>query len=330
MLNPRSHPWIIAGAFAIWTVLAPGATPASAHPGDVPAKEAKPGDGDAVTDPDMRVTYVANEGFLIEIAGKKILVDALFHDPTIDFCHAPDAETARRMGNSEAPFDGVDLILVTHWHIDHFTAELVLKHLAGNPTAVLVAPPQAAEKLRRHPAWSGTYESRVRAPDLELFASVELTLNGIRLEAHQWRHSPYMLTDEKTGKTYNKHEGVENLTYLVEAGGIRFLHVGDAFFWDNLESFAEPYLPRQKVHLVFLLGWSEDHKDELLGWLSPDHLVFMHLPADSEELERLSRYVTDRLANALVFKAPMEARCFRRSPRAGGSGVLSTFPCAAR
>ena len=94
-----------------------------------------------------RVTYVANEGFLIQVGGKKILIDAIFNDTTINFAHVPDTKTLERLENTEAPFDDVDLILVTHKHRDHFEAGPVLRHLASNPDVVLLAPSQAVELL---------------------------------------------------------------------------------------------------------------------------------------------------------------------------------------
>jgi len=42
-------------------------------------------------------------------------------------------------------------ILVTHAHVDHFDPELVLRHLAANPGAVVVAPPPAAARTSRRP-----------------------------------------------------------------------------------------------------------------------------------------------------------------------------------
>ncbi len=314
---PRRPTPIAIVALAVAAALGPGPTTASTPP--TAAKAAEPA---------AKVTYVANEGFLLEIDGKKILVDALFHGDDIDWCHAPAPDTVRRMEKAEAPFDGVDLILITHRHVDHFTPELVLAHLASHPGAVVVAPPQATAELRALPAWTAAYESRVKTPDLDLFESFEVTHHGIRAEAFLWRHSTYMLSDEKTGESYNKHEDIENLVFLVEVGDLRLMHLGDAFFWENLEFLDERYLPRQKVHLLFLEGWSEEYQEKLLHWLTPGHLVFMHLPAEPEQAENLSRWVTERVPGALVFTEPMTTRCFHRSPGAGAAGGLSDVPCA--
>jgi len=96
----------------------------------------------------VKVHYVANVGFLIEAGSKKILIDAPFDDPTIDYCHVPDQAMLDRIGDSVAPFDDLDLILVTHGHRDHFAPGQVLRHLASDPGCLVAGPPQAIERLR--------------------------------------------------------------------------------------------------------------------------------------------------------------------------------------
>ena len=63
--------------------------------------------GPAVAGPAVEVTYLANEGFLIEAGAKKILIDALFDGETIDWCHlhSPDIEV---FASSELEFDWRD------------------------------------------------------------------------------------------------------------------------------------------------------------------------------------------------------------------------------
>ena len=41
----------------------------------------------------VEVTYIANEGFLIKVGDKKILIDALFGDKDYGFCDIPTDET---------------------------------------------------------------------------------------------------------------------------------------------------------------------------------------------------------------------------------------------
>jgi L-ascorbate metabolism protein UlaG (beta-lactamase superfamily) len=257
-----------------------------------------------------QVTYVANEGFLLQVGGKKILIDAIFNDGTINFAHVPDTETLERLEKAEPPFDDVDLILVTHKHRDHFEAEPVLHHLASNPEGVLLAPSQAVELLQASDADLDRFGDRIRDLKLDLYESTELTVRGIRIEAHRLRHSAYMIKDEKTGESYNRHEGIENLVYVIEIGGVKFFHVGDAILSQDAEYFTDEQFPRQKVNVAFLeyFDWSEETKEILQDRMSPDHVVFMHLPPQKEQIEKIARRVAELYPSAFVFREPMETR----------------------
>lgn len=260
--------------------------------------------------PTARVTYVANEGFLIDSGGKKILVDALFHGEVIDRYHAPPAETQTKLETAAAPFDRVDLILVTHWHDDHFTPEVVLKHLTANPDGVLAASPQVVSRLRSQAGWTGELDKRVREIDVPLHGSADLEIHGIRLRASRLRHGAYMIPDGSTGGSRDKHEAVENLVFRFEVAGVTFMHFGDALLKENPEFFDGKRFAKQTIDFVFLEGWSDETLAILGEWMAPGHVIFMHMPADPDRIERLSGYLAGRLENAVVFREPMESRSF--------------------
>ncbi len=258
-----------------------------------------------------KVTYIANEGFLIDASGKKILIDSLFSDTSLDFCHVPDAETLRRLEAAEAPFDDVDIVLVTHEHVDHFAPETVLRHLSANTRALAVGPPQVVSALRAHPNWTREYDSRVRELDLEISEAAPLSFEGIDLEIFRLRHSQYLETHEETGETRDRHENVENLAYLVDFGGFKIVHVGDALLRDNPEAFERMGLKEREINLLFLQPWY--WPDELTlaeEWIAPGNVIFMHLSPSQEMLDGFSRQVDEWGSEAVIFTAPMQSRSF--------------------
>lgn len=97
------------------------------------------------------VTYVANEGFLLEQGGRKVLVDALFDGAYGNL--APSPELLEQMTAGRAPFAGVDLLLVTHPHGDHFNPRLVAAHLRASPRTRLIAHTQTVDQLRKEPGF---------------------------------------------------------------------------------------------------------------------------------------------------------------------------------
>lgn len=268
--------------------------------------------GGAGESPSTTIQYIANEGFLIEVGNAKILIDALFDDRTINYAHVPDEETLARMSKSMPPFDDVDLILVTHNHRDHFGIGPVFDRLSNDPSSVFVGPPQAVDKLRIVAPDLENFSDRVKEIDLELFDSTELEISGISIRAIRFRHSAYMVTDEETGEQYNRHEGVENLIYLIEMNGVRLLHVGDATLTQNPEFFAGEPFSKGAIDFVFLefFDWSEETKAILDRWVQPDHIVFMHLPTEQEKIEAIEQRLASIFPNAVVFDQPLQVRSF--------------------
>ena len=256
----------------------------------------------------LRVTYIANAGFLVEAGESKVLVDALFNDRSIQYAHVPSDETLEKMAAAEPPFDNVDLVLVTHRHRDHFEAGLVADFLASSPETILVAPPQAVESLEDVEGLG----ARVRSihPDLHGFETV--TEAGIEVKAYRLNHSVYMETDPVTGEERNRHEGVQNLVYVVQLAGRRILHTGDAVLSQSLEMFDSGLFHKVDLDLAFVefFDWSEETARVFKDWMSPDHIVFMHLPREQNQVDAIEARLEARFPQAVLFREPMEVRGF--------------------
>jgi L-ascorbate metabolism protein UlaG (beta-lactamase superfamily) len=158
--------------------------------------------------PPASVTYVANSGFLIQAGGKKILIDALFDG--FPGSYAPPAAVREPLLAGLPPFDGIDLILATHRHGDHFSAAAVRQALASNPRAVFVGPAATVAAL-------ADSSGRARALDPAEGRRAETEVNGIRIEAMRLSH----------GTPPPGRPDIVNLGYLVTVGGLKFFHTGD-------------------------------------------------------------------------------------------------------
>ena len=95
----------------------------------------------------VSITFLANEGVMLSSGGKKVLIDGLFLRYGPDFA-VPADSTQAALRTARAPFDAVDLILVTHRHGDHFHPETVAAHLRANPRATLLTSKQVIDSLR--------------------------------------------------------------------------------------------------------------------------------------------------------------------------------------
>ena len=205
--------------------------------GGVAASEPRGGEGAGI-----QVTYLANEGFLLESGDTSVLVDALSGDglpgyPVVPPAIRADLEAAR------GRFAGVDLVLASHHHGDHFDPAAVARHLRANPGAVFLSTPQAVARLRRElgPAAEGRDLLATYPAEGEL---AELSPAGIDIAVLNLHHGRY------------RRPLVENLGLLLRIGGLDVLHVGDT---EAVEADLSPYrAPLTEVDVWLLPGWLLD------------------------------------------------------------------------
>lgn len=158
--------------------------------------------------PANSVTYVGNSGFLLRAGGKAILIDALFDGFPGGYTVPASVREPLLVGH--APYDGIDLILATHDHGDHFSAAAVRRALESNPRAVFVGPAAAVAALTE-------LGDRARALEVAEGRRGTLEVNGIRIDAMRLSH----------GTPPPGRPDIVNLAYLVTAGGVKFFHTGD-------------------------------------------------------------------------------------------------------
>lgn len=246
----------------------------------------------------LKVTYVANEGFLIEGGGKKVLIDALF-DNGFDRFDVPPADVMRRMMAGEAPFDGIDLLLFTHHDSDHFNAQLVIPYLRRHRHVRLVAHKQAVDDLRVQPGFADIAD-RIDEVAIESGERSTLTAGGIAVDVLGLDHS------HSDGEQIEAH----NLAFAVELGGVRFLHMGDAMAEQNIAALEVYPFDRKHVDVLFLTFWdlSAESRKLVAERIKPANIVAMHLrPKDiaAETKEFVAVY-----PHATAFRTPMQTASF--------------------
>jgi len=157
---------------------------------------------------DVTVIYVGNAGFLVMVGSHKVLIDAMFGGFPGGYRLPANVEQA--LTSAQPPFDGVDLILVTHDHADHFSASMVRRHMEANPRAILVAGPQASGQL-------ASLGARVVALAATAGKTATTTQNEIRVEAIYLSHGVFPAGEPE----------IVNYGYVVTIGDVVFLHTGD-------------------------------------------------------------------------------------------------------
>jgi len=105
----------------------------SGGPGSAAAGERK---GEA-----MYIYHMTNSGLLISTNGVKFLVDGIFSKNNL--FNPLDAEMENGIMDSVGPFAGIDCLLFTHCHEDHYDGTKVKRYLEDNPNTSLILPEDA-------------------------------------------------------------------------------------------------------------------------------------------------------------------------------------------
>lgn len=212
----------------------------------------------------VEVTYLANEGFLLAAGESRVLIDALFTDGLGGYQVLPE-EKLRRVEEGGDGFSGVDLVLATHYHADHFDPDSVSRHLKRNPGARFISTVQAVEKLREV-LGSGFAAVAARVTALSPREGERETMSyaGIRVTALHLHHG------------LNRQPLVEHVGFLIELGGLKLLHLGDTeVSRDELGVYA---LGEEGIDVAFVPYWRLLAGPGDLEEIHPRYVVAMHVP----------------------------------------------------
>ena len=182
---------------------------------------------------------------------------------------------------------GVDLVLITHDHLDHLDEHALPVIAAASPAAVVVVPEGVVERVTE----LGLDRARVRglAPD------GRTEIGTVTIDAVPACHGEEIADAYRLGPF---------LGYVVSAGGARVYHAGDTVLFDGLVE----RLRELRVHLALLPINGRDEEREAQGIVGN---------MDAREAAQLAR---DIGADALV---PLHWDMFAANPGDRGAFVAA-------
>lgn len=240
----------------------------------------------------VAITFLANEGVLLsasDASGRRtVLIDALF-EPYETYA-VPADSTRAALRRARAPYDAVDLVLVTHRHGDHFHPAPAADHLLANPRAVLVTSQQVIDSMRGRVKPELLQDRRIVARTTPPGSRRRLLINGIPVQLLGLPHGG------------RRHRHVEHLAFVVDLGGRRILHVGDA---ELSEATLKPLrIDTMRIDVALVPSWAltdAETRNAVYRWIRPRRIAAIHLAENDL-----------RTAGEVRAAAP-EARVFLRS-----------------
>lgn len=249
--------------------------------------------GLAVAESDLEVTYLANEGYLLRAGDQAVIIDGFVTEPYSIYGAVPPDAWAKMIAG-EPPFEKIDVALVSHIHRDHVQPDAARTFLERHPETVFASSPHVVDAV------GGQAESRrMYWPAPGTVGNLEH--NGVRVQLFRLPHGG------------QRHKAIQNLGHVIEIGGFKILHIGDA---DGSEKNYEPYeLSAQGIDVALVPYWfllETAGRELVANHLQGRFTVASHVPP--EQLDEVAEQLARTMPEAVLFRSSMESRRFHAAP----------------
>jgi len=191
-----------------------------------------------------------------------------------------------RIVKGQAPFDQITLILFTHQHADHFSADLTAQVLDNHSKCLLIIPGDMVTELQKVSKSWQKIKPRVISRALEIGDKTRKTFGKITVQTFRTRHS-------------GDRDVPHNLMYLIKMSSWRIFHEGDSdgkFVTYQNFGLGKDHIDLALVHFWFPLD--PEGAKILQELLVPDYIALIHLPKRLEgdapsKIARVKKYYKD-------------------------------------
>jgi L-ascorbate metabolism protein UlaG (beta-lactamase superfamily) len=244
----------------------------------------------------VEITYIANEGVLISSGGKQVLIDGLHREYQRGYAFLP-AEHREKIETAKAPFDKIDLLLVSHMHLDHFHPESVGLHLKHNPRATLVSSRQVIGEVEKNFKDYQEIKARMVGATPPLKGRAAVRAAGIDVEVLGLGHGT------------ERHASIQNLGHVIKLGGKKLLHVGDAD--TSAEIFGQFNLDEEGIDIAFIPYWfllGSEGQAVIREHIKPKHIIAVHI--SPSESAKVAGQIKQVFPDAVAFTTMLEKRYY--------------------
>lgn len=263
----------------------------------------------------VEITYIANEGFLIKVNDKTILIDALFGDTEYGFCDIPDTSQLELMKNAKENFENIDLIAATHCHVDHFYASFVVDHLTNNKHGKFISTEQSIDQIKKAVNYNENIIAQLVEITPDTLTYTDTIINGIEIRVYRLIHGPYYVNDQETGKRINRHQNIQNLGFLFNIDGVKIFHCGDSNSAGKLD-YEYFRLDKENIDIAFLdreFMWSKDCAgvEVIKNYINPKHIVLMHIHHEqNQKFIDVANTLKEDFPSVKIFENRMETKTY--------------------
>lgn len=204
----------------------------------------------------LSLIYTGNMGVYIADGQSSVLIDGL-HTKYGDDYLFPPSTLVHKINTQLLP----NVILFTHYHGDHFSADLASNYLESNKKAVLFGSDQITKEVKN-------FKNR-----LFTISTIDYTKRTVKIKKLK-------ITGVKINHVGKRHLSVENVGYIVDFDAKKILHVGDTNWMEEIHLFDQLNLVNENIDVAILPYWMllEDNSTELIKKnINPKQIIATHI-----------------------------------------------------
>ena len=249
---------------------------------------------------EVKITFITNCGFLVQVGDKKVIFD--IESPKTAFDKASLLKAYDLMYKNKSPFNDVDLILISHPHDDHLGKKEMIKYLKTNRKVKLLSTIDTGDELKK--ADSASFKeiaANIITVDPFNGKTLDNDITGIKIEStgmHHFGAPDYQLKD---------------LGFVVTINGINifFLSDVDLSYEKNLTALKEWSKRNEKIDILFscdvnlyINDYSKNGPQVIKEYINPKNVIAMHF--DPKKAGETGKNVKAFFTSTLIFKNSLE------------------------
>jgi len=252
----------------------------------------------------VEITYLSNCGFLVVHGRRKVLFDieGLKESVRLGFPEAPQREALGLILDSKPPFDGANLVFLSHAHPDHVGYSELTERLGKNAKVRIVTTQTTKDEFRRLEASRfPSIENRIEVIDPPFGGTVEQEIEGMKVQFLALYHAGAPAYIHKI------------LAIILDLDGVKVFFLGDMDLGSevNLAALREWGKKREKIDILLACY---DILREPAGIrmiqedIKPGGIIAMHIPANA--IDSTMAQCRVNFPQALAFRKCLEKKIF--------------------
>jgi len=246
---------------------------------------------------DVTVTQLANEGVILSDEGSAhVMIDGMVVEPYSVYGGLP-AEVAEQFFQAKGPFHGIQLALASHQHHDHNQPGAACRFLQVSTVTQFVSSGQVMDLMRERCRQFVTTSPRIRIIDPQEGRAAVVEMDKIKVTAFPLSHG------------VGKYASLRNYAQLVEIGGMRILHLGDAAM--EPENFSRADVKSLNADVILIPFWyfqPGPGGDIVRRFLNAPHQIAVHIPPG--EMGEVKSYMQQEYPGVLVLENTLDKVTF--------------------